>query len=353
MKRLNNIVWIASPEGLLKYDGTTFTYYNTANSGLPHNNVTALDFDSFGNIWVATQGGLVKYDGVNWTIYDRYNSPLSCDNLTGVVIDSSNNIYISTTRIYWVNPHIQATGLVKFDGVNWTIFNSQNSGKPDNIPGNEDINYLAIDASGKIWMATESGVGVYDKDGIPVPVELTSFSAIVNNNTVSLNWQTATELNNQGFEIEKQKESNDWQKIGFVIGNGTTTEARSYSFVDKNLSAGKYQYRLKQIDFDGTFTYSNEVEVDLSLPQTFSLEQNYPNPFNPVTKISYALPSASMLELKVYNVLGQLITTLVNEEKPAGFYEVDFNAADLPSGVYIYSILAGDYVQTKKMILLR
>ncbi len=353
MKRLNNIVWIASPEGLLKYNGTTFTHYNTTNSGLPHNNVRALDFDSFGNIWAATQGGLVKYDGLDWTVYDRYNSPLSCDNLTGVVIDSSNNIFISTTRIYWVNPHIQATGLVKFDGVNWTIFNSQNSGKPDHIPGNEDINCLAIDASGKIWMATESGVGVYDKDGIPVPVELTSFSAIVNNNTVSLNWQTATELNNRGFEIEKQKENNDWQKIGFVDGNGTTTEAQSYSFVDKNLSAGKYQYRLKQIDFDGTYEYSNEIEVEIGIPEKFELFQNYPNPFNPSTTIKFALPKSANVKLDVYSISGEYITTLVKDYMPAGNHSIQFVAEGLSSGVYIYKLVAGENSFSKKMVLLK
>ena len=182
--------------------------------------------------------------------------------------------------------------MVKFDGVNWTIFNSQNSGKPDYIPGYEDINCLAIDASGKIWMATQSGVGVYDKDGIPVPVELTSFSATVNNFNVLLNWQTATETNNQGFEIQRKSPSPtpslkegafklaDWESIGFVNGKRTTTEPQVYSFADENLPAGrqglttgKYQYRLKQIDFDGTFEYSNTIEVEINPPTKFSFKR--------------------------------------------------------------------------------
>ena len=358
MKRLNNIIWIASPQGLLKYDGSTFTLYNTTNSGLPHNNVTALDFDSFGNVWAATQGGLVKYDGINWTVYNRYNSPLSCDNLTGVVIDSSNNIFISSTYIYNSIQSIPANGLVKFDGINWTIFNSQNSGKPDYIPGYEDINCLAIDASGKIWMATQSGVGVYDKDGIPVPVELTSFSATVNNYNVLLSWQTATEINNSGFEIQKLKESKseklqNWESIGFVTGNGTTTEIQKYSFTDKILSEGKYQYRLKQIDYDGSFEYSNTIEVEISTPIKFSLEQNFPNPFNPSTSLKYSVGKHAKVNLKIFDILGNEITTLVNEEKAPGFYSVEFDAHSLASGIYFYRIQAGNFIETKKMILLK
>ena len=192
----------------------------------------------------------------------------------------------------------------------------------------------------------------------PLPVELISFSAEILDNKVMLNWITATETNNQGFEVERSQKSNvksqNWENIGFVAGYGTTTEPKSYSFTDANVSSGKYQYRLKQIDFSGTFTYSNNIEIYVSLtPLAFSLEQNFPNPFNPVTKISYALPSAATVDLKVYNVLGQLITTLVNEESPAGFYEVDFNATNLPSGVYIYRIRAGLFVETKKMLLLK
>jgi hypothetical protein len=188
----------------------------------------------------------------------------------------------------------------------------------------------------------------------PLPVELVSFSAEILDNKVMLKWITATETNNQGFEIERMDGNTKWKKIGYIAGYGTATEPKSYSFTDANVSSGKYQYRLKQIDFSGASAYSSNIEIYVSfIPLAFSLEQNYPNPFNPVTKISYALPSASMVDLKVYNVLGQLIITLVNEEKPAGFYEIDFNAADLPSGVYMYRITAGDYVQTKKMLLLK
>jgi hypothetical protein len=153
-----------------------------------------------------------------------------------------------------------------------------------------------------------------------------------------------------------------------VNGNGTSTEPKAYSFVDEKLSAGKYQYRLKQIDFNGSFEYSNIIEVDISLPEKFSLEQNYPNPFNPSTKIKFTIPSVtlsgvegSFVTLKVFDVLGNEIATLVNEEKPAGSYEVEFSTTGGPessikhpaSGIYFYQLKAGDYLETKKMILMK
>ncbi|MDP2364943.1 MAG: T9SS type A sorting domain-containing protein, partial [Ignavibacteria bacterium] len=151
-----------------------------------------------------------------------------------------------------------------------------------------------------------------------------------------------------------------WQKIGFVNGNGTATEAQSYSFVDENLSSGKYQYRLKQLDFNGSFEYSDIVEVEIT-PSVFSLSQNYPNPFNPSTKISWQSPVGSWQTLMVYDILGNEVVTLVNEYKNAGSYNTEFNASHLASGIYYYQLRAGDpstslgqsFVETKKMILLR
>ncbi|HCY75280.1 MAG TPA: hypothetical protein DHV28_05120 [Ignavibacteriales bacterium] len=200
----------------------------------------------------------------------------------------------------------------------------------------------------------------------PIPVELTSFAANVINRKVMLNWITATELNNSGFEIQKGSHTSislsviDWKSIGFINGNGTTTEKSYYSFEDNNPGNGKSYYRLKQIDYDGSFEYSNIVEVDLNIPTQFSLEQNYPNPFNPSTKIKYSIPSVTLsgvegsrVILKVYDVLGNEIATLVNEEKPAGNYEVNFDASKFSSGVYFYELQAGDFVDMKKMILIK
>jgi hypothetical protein len=202
-------------------------------------------------------------------------------------------------------------------------------------------------------------MGVYAQDinpsgqlGNPViPVELISFTGFNNDGILTLNWTTATETNNAGFEIEKMKTS--WQKIVFIPGAGTTTETRSYSFTDEEVSYGIIQYRLKQIDYDGSFEYSNIVEVEEGVPEKFSLKQNYPNPFNPSATISYSISELSFVTLKVYDVLGNEIKTLVNEEKVVGNYEVEFNATRLPSGIYFYQLSAGSFIQTKKMIMLK
>lgn len=186
-----------------------------------------------------------------------------------------------------------------------------------------------------------------------VPVELTSFNASVNGNNVLLKWTTATEINNAGFDIERKTSNNDWRKIGFVAGSGTTTENRSYSFSDKNLTKGKYQYRLRQVDFDGTYEYSKTVEVDVVSPSKFELAQNYPNPFNPTTSISFTIPQSGNVKLSVYNLLGQEISTLINEYREAGTYDVEFNAVNLNSGVYLYKLESNGLTLTKKMTLLK
>jgi len=199
-----------------------------------------------------------------------------------------------------------------------------------------------------------------------VPVELVSFSGSGSGNNVILNWITASELNNRGFEIERLQNYKitglkdlptgqaGWKTIGFVEGYGTTTTVNSYSFIDNVTTNGIYSYRLKQIDFDGTFSYSNEIEVDLIGLNEYSLLQNFPNPFNPKTVIGYQLPVIGNVILKVYDVLGNQIATLVDEVKEAGNHEVEFDATILPSGVYYYRLQAGkDFVQTRKMLLLK
>ena len=185
-----------------------------------------------------------------------------------------------------------------------------------------------------------------------VPVELSSFSANVNGSNVNLAWSTATETNNSGFEIQR-KSGEDFVSIGFVRGSGTTTELQNYSFTDTKLSVGNYSYRLKQVDFDGSFEYSNVVNVDLTAPTVFSLEQNYPNPFNPSTVINYNIPQNSFVTLKVYDVIGNEVATLVNQTQSAGKYEVRFDASNLSNGVYMYSIKTDNFTSTKKMILMK
>jgi hypothetical protein len=188
-----------------------------------------------------------------------------------------------------------------------------------------------------------------------LPVELVSFvSSLSNGKDVKLNWVTSSEMNNAGFEIQRKDNNSEFKKIGFVKGNNNTNSNSYYSFEDKNLNTGKYSYRLKQIDNNGNFEYftlSNTVEV--GTPNKYNLSQNYPNPFNPVTKISYSIAIAGQVTLKVYDMTGKEIKTLVNEVKSAGFYTVDFSGANLASGIYLYKISAGNYSETKKMSLIK
>lgn len=192
-------------------------------------------------------------------------------------------------------------------------------------------------------------------DAALLPVELSSFTSQVNGNNVKLNWSTVNEQSNSGFEIQRTNANeNDWKKISFVNGNGTTNEAKNYSYEDKNISSGKYLYRLKQIDFNGNYEFhalANEIEI--GVPKKFSLSQNYPNPFNPSTKINFELPRSSNVKLSVYDITGKLASELVNEQRAAGYYTVEFNASNLASGMYFYRIEAGDFSATKKMMLIK
>jgi hypothetical protein len=200
--------------------------------------------------------------------------------------------------------------------------------------------------------------GVWRRIRPGVPVELASFTAEVKNNSVSLNWMTATETNNFGFDIErrnpvKNNRQSNWERIGFVEGNGTTTEESNYTYIDKEINPGSYEYRLKQIDYDGSFEYSEVVNVEISSPKEFSLSQNYPNPFNPATTIKFSIPAAGKVTLNVFNVLGEKVVSLVDEVKDSGSYEINFDASKLPSGTYLYQLRSGNFIETKKMVLLK
>jgi len=194
----------------------------------------------------------------------------------------------------------------------------------------------------------------------PMPVELTDFSAGTINNEVELTWQTQTETNNYGFEIERTSEGKNitkegnWQRIGFVKGNGTSNIKREYKFADNTItSSGKYYYRLKQIDNDGKYEYTNEVSVSINRAEKFELSQNYPNPFNPETKIKYSVPKASHINLSVYNMLGELVAVLEDSFVEEGFYQTEFNASNLSSGIYIYRLVSDDRNIVRKMNLLK
>lgn len=192
-----------------------------------------------------------------------------------------------------------------------------------------------------------------------LPVELTSFTANVIDGKVLLNWQTATEVNNYGFEIQRSSvetrhaSSLQWEKVSFVQGHGNSNSPKSYSFTDTPTGGTSFKYRLKQIDFDGKYEYSDVVEVNIETPTKFALEQNYPNPFNPETTINYQLSTSGHVTLKVFDLLGREVAELVNEEKAAGRYDVKFDGSKLTSGVYFYQLKAGDFVGTKKFVLMK
>lgn len=186
-----------------------------------------------------------------------------------------------------------------------------------------------------------------------VPVEFTSFNAEVDNDIVILKWSTATETNNLGFEVLRSTDSKDWHSIGFINGNGTTTFTNNYQFRDRVEFSGIYFYRLKQIDYNGDLNYSNVIEVSVSKPFSFELFQNFPNPFNSSTTIMYLIAQDDFVSLKVYDILGKEVKTLVEENKKAGYYSINFSANYLSSGIYFYKLTSGEYSLRKKFILIK
>lgn len=236
----------------------------------------------------------------------------------------------------------------KFDAGTWTIYN-------------DAVVNTANNTITKTNLTSFSSFAVSDLNN-PLPVELSSFTASINKRNVNLNWATAMEQNNSGFDIERSlinEHNQQWSKIGFVGGAGSSNEVKNYSFNDNNLQTGKYNYRLKQIDYNGNFEYFNlEGTIEVGVPNEFSLSQNYPNPFNPATKIDYDLPFESRVNLKIYDLLGREIHSAINNElMKAGYYTTQLNLSSMPSGTYFYRITAQgngeEFVMTKKMVLIK
>jgi hypothetical protein len=315
----------------------------------------------------ATAGGTAPEIQMSWTPSFVGVSTLRSDvvpiNFPGsVVVDYSFQFYLD----WFANPSGVVTVGVTYDGgatVNnlYTVTDPTASVGPITVSGSFNApaggtNTMQLeltyngDSFNINWIAFDD-ICV----GYVVPVELTSFTATANFGQVNLQWITATETNNQGFEVQRSNGS-EFETLAFVEGFGTTTETQVYTYSDKSVEVGVYTYRLKQIDFDGTVNYSNEVEVDVPAPAVFALDQNYPNPFNPSTKISFQLKVDSKVSLKVFDVLGQEVATLVNTNLVAGGHSIDFDASSLHSGVYLYRIEASgndgsNFVDVKKMIL--
>jgi hypothetical protein len=302
---------------------------------------------------------LFYWDGLTDLVVDvdmlNIGTPIATNDIgdkTGVAVDGPDGDALTTTYLAdaFTMPMQQTNPGSGFSTKRVLLEepNEVNTGG-NGITGHDETTENILVTWDTIYVAPDPGVV-----GPGVPVELVSFNASINENSVKLSWITATELNNSGFEIEKRNQnSENWNKIGFVRGNGTTTEINYYSYTDENLSAGNYSYRLKQVDLDGTYEYSNIVYVEIITPTEFELSQNYPNPFNPSTTIKFSIPEGSQVSLKIYNSLGQEIKTLVNRFMEIGVHTVNFNAVDLNSGMYFYRLDAGEFAKVRKMTLIK
>ncbi|QQS38074.1 MAG: T9SS type A sorting domain-containing protein [Ignavibacteriales bacterium] len=282
-------------------------------------------------------------------------TPLNCSNYSNIslqfdsdwnAIDAADSCYVDVSN----------------NGTTWVNYLSYGGVDVRNTTVTLDISATA-DGQSTVWIRFKSVQPGWDwwwtidnvlVEGV-IPVELSAFTALANGNNVVLNWSTATETNNHGFEVQR-KVGSEFVAVGYVEGAGTTTETQNYTYTDREVGTGTHTYRLKQIDLDGTFEYTQEVEAEIISPSVFALEQNYPNPFNPSTKISYSLAIDSRVTLKIFDVLGQEVMTLINSSITSGLHEVNFNASNLNSGVYFYTIDAqgvdgSNFTSTKKMIL--
>jgi hypothetical protein len=271
----------------------------------------------------------------------------------------------SSTLITAASSSIILTNGTVWNNVYWQVGSSATLGAGSDFNGTLLVNTSitvgnSASVTGRLLAGAVTATGAVSMDEVTVlPVELMTFTVAAHQMNAVLNWSTATELNNYGFDIERRGENDGlFTRIGFVEGNGTTNVPREYSFTDNYLSPGTYSYRLKQIDRDGMFSYSHAVEVIAGrTDNSFSLTQNYPNPFNPATTIEYNIETPSHVSLKIYNLIGDELATLVNSRQDAGSYVVSFNTSKgmykFPSGVYFYRLQAGTSISTKRLILMK
>lgn len=297
------------------FAGSSFVAFADANNGV----AVCLD----GTTAKTTDGGST------WAV-----TPVTGAAFRFVVNVPNRNVYLAVGS--------SGTSWYSEDGVSW---NSLTTGTTQTLYG--------VDATFNNAWACGNGGTILKFSAPPLPVELTSFTASLEKEGVQLVWTTASELNNHGFEIQRSTNKSDFTTIGFVKGHGSTTQVQNYSYIDRNTFEGKYFYRLKQIDFNGQYNFSDVVEVDVRSIDNFALEQNYPNPFNPSTLIGYVLKEKSSVRLSVLNIIGEELAVLVNEEQEKGYHSVNFNASNLPSGIYLYKLQAGNFTAMKKMILMK
>ena len=362
-------------------DGDNWT---RRDSGLTLSPVYSIAFNSQGHIFAAAYGGGIfrsTNDGANWT---SLNNGLTTNKFWTIIVNSADYIFAGSggsglfrstdngdtwTSLIGPSNYIHSS-IASSSGQIFIIYSSSGVYRSTSIYGDFspinsgienilEIQTLGISPDGHLYVSSIEGQLYRSINSMVTPVELNSFNADVKRSNINLTWRTATELNNKGFEIERRTATGEFTKIAFVNGNGTTTESKTYAYVDKDVHDGRYSYRLRQIDFDGESSLSKTIEVNVNIIEKFNLEQNYPNPFNPSTVIKYQIPQLGLITIKIYNMLGKEIATLVHEVKNAGIYELNFDGSDYSSGVYFYSIKVAasdgknNFSAVKKMILLK
>jgi hypothetical protein len=318
-------------------------------------------YDASGNFqWLKTGGGALN-DAINDLAANEWGDIFGIGYFNGPAV-FGDKILTGTAGddVFFVryNPEGNVVGIMEASGLDNDRGVTIALDKNGNLYGGGSLrNWIKFGADSLNSNAGVEDIFITKIFESALPVELVSFSAALVNNSVKLTWTTATEINNSGFQIER-KSGSSWENIGFVNGKGSTSEKTIYSFIDKDVLPEKYSYRLKQIDYDGTYSYSKEVEVDVDIPSTFELSQNYPNPFNPATTIKFSLPAESFVTLSVFNSLGEETEVILHNTLDAGKHSVNINAHNYSSGVYVYVIKAvdnsgGSYISSKKMIVLK
>lgn len=345
----------------------------------------SLAFDSSGNIYAGTWKGKIfksTNDGATWV--QKFYLGNELNSINGLCVAPNGTLFATNWKYgilrstdegetwqrvkiddgdqNWWPIECSKNGVVYTSTRGGNFFSSTDNGDTwQNISGNaykcvaKDI---IFDKDQFVYMATDEGIW---RSLYPTPVELISFTAYAAEGNITLSWQTASETNNKGFEIQRKTPGPsslegvevNWTILDFVNGAGTAAENNSYSYIDKNPGTGKYTYRLKQVDFNGSFEYSKEIDAEINTPVEFSLRQNYPNPFNPTTIIEFSLPQEENVNLSLYSMLGEKLKVLINEKMTEGMHKYTLDAAALPSGVYVYRIKAGGFVDTKKLLLLK
>ncbi len=353
----NEDLWIGARgyNCLTKFDGTNWTVFDSTNSILKEEMVEAIKEDSDGNIWLATWRGIVKYDGTSWSRYDNTNTPIKSNIITDILFDSKGNLWVASITY----PFVQGWdgGLAKFTGSEWTTYSRNNSGLPS-----DSVSCLTIDSEDNLWVGTGNGLAKFDGN-INWKVYNIGNTDLPTNSILNIHIKNKDTLwIGTGYGLSRFINEKEWTNFD-VTNSGLAhnyvwaidEDKNGNIWIAHNTPGGISVFR------EGGVILTNTRKDKLNyLPTDFFLYQNYPNPFNPTTKIKYKIPVPSnlskretLVRLKIYDILGRVVSTILNEEQKAGTYEVEFDGSNLSSGIYFYRLQIGKYSSTKKFILLR